>query len=85
MGIYLPMVQGDRNKTKKPTSFWHRVNGGIMLRDYERGMETFELKYEAWRESEYEKYCEKQYDLLHAPANIQQQVQPTTQEPINHK
>ena len=47
-----------------------------MPRDYERDMETFERKYEAWRESEYEKYCEKQYDLLRALANIQQQVQP---------
>lgn len=52
-----------------------------MPRDYDRDMELFELKYEAWRESEYEKYCEKQYDLLHAPANIQQQGQTTTPAP----
>ena len=42
-------------------------------KDYDDQIEIFERKYEAWREAEYEKYCEKQYDLLHSPANIVQQ------------
>lgn len=50
--------------------------------DYDEQMEIFERKYEAWREAEYEKYYEKQYDLLHAPANIQQQIQSTNDKQI---
>ncbi len=41
--------------------------------DYDDQMEIFERKYEAWREAEYEKYCEKQYELRQAPANSAQQ------------
>ena len=45
-----------------------------IYRDYDEQIEIFERKYEAWREAEYEKYCEKQYELLRAPVNIAQQL-----------
>jgi len=41
--------------------------------DYDTQIEIFERKYEAWREAEYEKYCEKQYELRQSPVNSVQQ------------